>query len=65
MYRTYATADGHVAVACLEPHFAKALASLLGSDHEELEQAFVVESTAHWMTFADEHDLPIEKVALG
>lgn len=65
VYRTYATADGHVAVACLEPHFAKALASLLGSDHEELEQAFVAESTAHWMTFAEEHDLPIEKVALG
>ena len=52
------------AAARLQPHFAKALVSLLGSDHEELERAFVVESTAHWMAFADENDLLIEKVAL-
>lgn len=64
-YRTYSTADGHIAVACLEPHFAKALASLVGSEHEELEKAFAAEPTAYWIDFAAEHDLPIERVALG
>ncbi|AZT99699.1 CoA transferase [Brevibacterium linens] len=64
VYRTYPTADGHVAVACLEPHFAKALGSLLGSEHEELERVFAAEPTAHWVAFAAEHELPIEPVAL-
>lgn len=64
-YRTYATRDGHVAVACLEPHFAKALASNLGSDHGTLERAFAAESTAHWVDFAAEHDLPIEAIRAG
>lgn len=61
-YRTYATQDGHVAVACLEPHFAKALATNLGADHDALEHAFAAESTAHWVAFAAEHDLPIEPI---
>lgn len=62
-YRTYATADGHVAVACIEPHFARALATQLGSEHEELERAFAAQPTAHWTEFAAEHDLPIEAIA--
>ena len=64
-YRTYATADGHIAVACIEPHFAKALAVQLGSEHEVLERAFAAETTAHWIAFAQTHDLPIEAVAIG
>jgi alpha-methylacyl-CoA racemase len=64
-YRTYATADGHVAVACLEPHFAKALAANLGADHETLERAFAAEPTAHWLAFAAQYDLPIEAIRLG
>ena len=64
-YRTYATADGHIAVACIEPHFAKALTAQLGSEHEELERAFAAETTAHWAAFAQTHDLPIEAVAIG
>ena len=63
-YRTYATADGHIAVACIEPHFAKALAVQLGSEHEVLERAFAAETTAHWTAFAQTHDLPIEAVAI-
>lgn len=62
-YRTYATADGNVAVACLEPHFARALATQLGSEHEQLERAFAARSTVHWTDFAAEHDLPIEAIA--
>ncbi|WP_209373737.1 CoA transferase [Brevibacterium renqingii] len=64
-YRTYATQDGHVAVACLEPHFAKSLAANLGSEHEALERAFAAEPTAHWTEFACTHDLPIEAVVAG
>ena len=30
-YRVYATADGHVAVAALEPHFARLLCALASS----------------------------------
>lgn len=60
LYRTYAAADGHVAVACLEPHFAKKLTELLGGTHDELEGAFARRGTAEWVAFADEHDLPIE-----
>lgn len=63
-YRTYATADGHIAVACVEPHFAKALAANLGSDHDTLERAFAAEPTARWVDFAAQHDLPIEAIAL-
>lgn len=64
-YRTYATADGHVAVACLEPHFAKALAAQIGAEEAVLERTFAEKPTAHWVEFAAEHDLPIERVALG
>ncbi|WP_293851666.1 CoA transferase [uncultured Brevibacterium sp.] len=63
-YRTYATSDGYIAVACLEPHFAKALAEQLGSEHEELEKAFASQPTAHWMEFANTYDLPIEPIAV-
>lgn len=63
-YRTYVTQDGHIAVACLEPHFAKALAEQLGSEHEELEAAFASQPTAHWVEFAHTHDLPIEPIAV-
>ena len=56
-YRTYATQDGHIAVACLEPHFAKSLAEQLGSEHEELEAVFASQPTSHWVEFAHTHDL--------
>ena len=65
LYRTYPTADGHIAVACLELHFAEALAAHIGTEEDVLERTFAAESTAHWIDFAAEHDLPIERVALG
>ena len=52
-------------VTSIEPHFAKALAVQLGSEHEVLERAFAAETTAHWIAFAQTHDLPIEAVAIG
>lgn len=62
LYRTYATQDGHVAVACIEPHFAKALTELVGSEHAELEAAFAAHPTNYWVEFANEHDLPVEPI---
>lgn len=61
-YGTYATADGHIAVAGLEPHFAKVLAELVAADRFGLEQTFAKRPTDHWVTFAAEHDLPIEPI---
>ncbi|WP_152349104.1 CoA transferase [Brevibacterium sp. CFH 10365] len=64
-YRTYPTSDGHIAVACIEPHFAKALAVHIGTEEAVLERTFAAEPTAHWVEFAAEHDLPIEAVRAG
>jgi crotonobetainyl-CoA:carnitine CoA-transferase CaiB-like acyl-CoA transferase len=58
-YGIYATADGHVAVAALEPRFAAALAARVGRTHEELAVAFAGRTTAEWETLAAEQDLPI------
>lgn len=58
-YGIYATADGHVAVAALEPQFAAALAAHVGSTREELTAAFASRTTAEWEALAAEHDLPI------
>jgi alpha-methylacyl-CoA racemase len=64
-YKTYSTADGHIAVACIEPHFAKALGEHIGTEEAVLETAFVEKPTAHWVEFAETHDLPIEAVRAG
>ena len=61
-YRTYDTADGTIAVGCVEPVFAKALAQHVGSDHASLEAAFAAKPTSDWMELARAHDLPFEPV---
>lgn len=58
-YGIYATADGHVAVAALEPSFAAALAEHVGRTREELTTAFATRTTAQWEAFASASDLPI------
>ena len=58
-YNVYASADGRVAVAALEPHFAQRLASAVGSTHEELSAAFATEPSAHWESLGRELDIPI------
>jgi alpha-methylacyl-CoA racemase len=61
-YNLYAAADGWIAVAALEPHFAEALAralSLSTFTHDALSQAFASEPRAHWAAFAATHDLPL------
>ena len=61
-YNLYATADGWIAVAALEPHFAERLASSLALPqltHEALRAAFAQRSAAEWHAWARERDLPI------
>lgn len=61
-YDVYRTADGHVAVAALEPHFARRLAETLGATREELTQRLAAESSAHWAALARRLDLPLVAV---
>ena len=65
-YNLYATRDGWIAVAALEPHFARALAQALGLgrhlDKPALEARFAAQTSAHWETWAQARDLPIVAV---
>lgn len=65
-YNLYATADGWIALAALEPHFQRALLGALGVtrlSRASLTRVFRTESTAHWVAFARKHDLPIAALA--
>ena len=61
-YNLYGARDGWIAVAALEPHFAKALADALGMNGlsiEALRERFAQETAGHWQRWAAERDLPI------
>jgi alpha-methylacyl-CoA racemase len=70
-YRLYPCRDGRVAVAALEPHFAKALCALagiaytdprsmmLGTLHQKLARFFLPMSCKALEALAIEHDLPL------
>lgn len=64
-YRIYPAADGHVALASLEPHFHARLLALLDvpDSREELERAFRSRPAAAWQEWAREHDMPLAAVA--
>lgn len=61
-YGVYATADGYVAVAALEPAFAERLAAHVGQTREELADRFATEPSAHWARLGEEADIPIAAV---
>jgi crotonobetainyl-CoA:carnitine CoA-transferase CaiB-like acyl-CoA transferase len=67
-YRLYAARQGHVAVACLEPHFLARLTALLGvsptseSLGEDLAAVFAARTAAEWEAWGLEHDLPLAEV---
>jgi len=64
-YNVYRSADGWVAVAALEEHFAGRLLALLGAerlDAPALERAMLARSSAAWEAFASEHDLPLAAI---
>lgn len=61
-YNVHATADGWIAVAALEPHFAARLAEALEIPeltHAALREAFSRRTAAAWHAWARERDLPI------
>jgi alpha-methylacyl-CoA racemase len=65
IYRLYATSDGWIALAALEPHFQQRLRDAL--EIEELDSAslqtlFAQHPTTHWEKLAAEHDLPLAPV---
>jgi len=64
-YNLYQAAEGWIAVAALEPHFAERLVQELGIaslTHEELAQAFRERTADEWETWAAPRDLPIRAV---
>jgi alpha-methylacyl-CoA racemase len=61
-YNLYEARGGWIAVAALEPHFAKRLAESLDLATlavDPLRARFATESPAHWERWAQERDLPI------
>jgi alpha-methylacyl-CoA racemase len=59
-YRIYETRDGHVALAALEPHFERRFYDLLGlaigaDPSADMRQR----TTAEWVAWAREHDVPL------
>lgn len=58
-YGLYASADGTVALAAVEPHFAARVHEHLGTTHAELEAAFAAQPDAHWQQLAAELDIPL------
>jgi alpha-methylacyl-CoA racemase len=64
-YGIYATRDGFLAVAALEPHFFARLCSTLGVDGSRaaLELVFAASTSAQWAAFAAKHDLPLSEIA--
>ncbi|MGE3273656.1 MAG: CoA transferase [Vicinamibacterales bacterium] len=62
-YGVYPSADGHVAVAALEPRFRSRLYAELGrAPGTSLGDAFVGRTAAAWAEWAEERDLPIVAV---
>jgi crotonobetainyl-CoA:carnitine CoA-transferase CaiB-like acyl-CoA transferase len=61
-YNLYETQDGWIALAALEPHFARRVAAALalpGITHDNLKAAFTREPSSHWTAWAREHDIPL------
>jgi crotonobetainyl-CoA:carnitine CoA-transferase CaiB-like acyl-CoA transferase len=64
-YNLYATQDGWVALAALEPHFAQRVAAALGISemtHDGLASAFARAPSEHWLALAAQHDFPLVAV---
>jgi alpha-methylacyl-CoA racemase len=64
-YRLYRAADGWVALAALEPHFAQRVQELFGLDtldSAQLEALFLTRSAQAWEHLAEQHDVPLAAV---
>ena len=60
-YDIYATADGYIALAALEPHFQSRLADALDVEvsHADLARAFAAHPCAYWKDWADRVGVPL------
>ena len=68
VYSVYASADGDVALAALEPHFTARLLEVLelapeDLTRERLAEVFATRTAAEWEEWASTHDLPLVAVA--
>jgi crotonobetainyl-CoA:carnitine CoA-transferase CaiB-like acyl-CoA transferase len=65
LYGLYRAKDGWIAVAALEPAFARRLAAelYLPLDRASLDDAFARRTAAEWEAWARERDLPLVAVA--
>ncbi|WP_271800366.1 CoA transferase [Dietzia maris] len=63
-YNIYATADGHIALGALEPHFEARTREVLDCDGTSAAytRAFAAHTTAHWEDLAARHDIPLTAV---
>lgn len=61
-YGLYATLDGYVAIAAIEPHFAARLATQVGTTRDDLTRAFAAQPTSHWTALGIDHDIPLVAV---
>ncbi|QBJ96472.1 CoA transferase [Rhodococcus sp. ABRD24] len=60
-YGIYATADGHVALAAIEPHFWTRTRAALGVNgtHEEIANVLATRTTNEWEEIAQRMDIPL------
>lgn len=63
-YAVYRAAEGHVALAALEPHFLRSTVAALGVEatHEAFAEVFAQRSARDWEAWAAEHDVPLAAV---
>lgn len=58
-YNIYAAADGHVALAALEPHFGARVHEHIGTTAAELAAALAAHPTSYWEQLAARLDIPL------
>ncbi|MGC5586035.1 CoA transferase [Ornithinimicrobium sp. W1665] len=65
-YAVYPAAEGHVALAALEPHFLRRTVEALGVEatHEAFAEVFGRRTAGEWETWASEHDVPLVAVSV-
>lgn len=64
-YNIYKTQDGHIALAALEPHFQARLLDAVEANtitYETLAAQFLTRNNAHWLAWADAHEIPLAPV---
>lgn len=63
-YSIYPSADGHLALGALEPHFARRVHEHIGTTADELANAFVAHPNEHWEALAAHLDIPLVPISV-